>query len=170
MSHNSTDAYKGGRAEDFSTPELFVKFVENTYGVRFTLDAAADENNAKAPVWIDEKADALKQDWRGVVWLNPPYGRNIPTFLERAIEMKYMCEMIVVLIPARTDTKWFHELVVPNANDVLLIKGRLQFIHDSTVKNSCAPYPSMLVVFRPTLPVWPARITTVEPTLKERGN
>ena len=170
MSNNSTDAYKGGRAEDFATPELFVRFVERTYGVTFTLDAAADENNAKAPVWIDEEADSLKQDWRGVVWLNPPYGRKIPLFLERAIEMKYMCEMIVVLVPARTDTKWFHELVIQNASEVLLIKGRLNFIHGSSVKGSNAPYPSMLVVFRPTLPVWPARITTVEPTLEERGN
>ena len=159
--------------QSWGTPPAFVKYVETTFGINFTLDAAADEHNSKAPVWIDEDADSLKQKWRGVVWVNPPFGhggKNVKLFVQRAIDMKYNCNAIFMLIPARTDTRMFHELVIPNASAVYFIKGRLNHVHPSKVKGANATFPSMLIEFRPTLPVWPARMTTLEPTLKERGN
>lgn len=166
---NEAARYVGPRAEDFATPQSFVDYVEANFGFTFTLDAAADESNSKAPVWIDEKADSLKQKWRGNVWLNPPYGSKIPTFIERAISQRYNCGVIMIIVPARTDTKWFHELVLPNANAVYLIKGRFNFIHPSIVKGANAPYPSMLIEIRPTLAVWPAIIRTLEPSKEVRG-
>ena len=159
--------------QSWGTPPAFIKYVENTFGVNFTLDAAANEHNAKAPVWIDEEADSLTQQWRGVVWLNPPFGhggKNVKQFIQRAVDMKYMCGSIWVLIPARTDTRMFHELVIPNASAIYFIKGRLNHTHPTKVKGANATFPSMLVEFRPTLPVWPARITTLEPSPTERGN
>jgi hypothetical protein len=78
--------------------------------------------------------------WSGKrVFCNPPYNKGIPRFLERALE----AELAVFLLPARTDTKWFHDVVLPNAREVRFIKGRLRF---GTAKES-APFPSMLVIF-----------------------
>lgn len=79
-------------------------------------------------------------DWRGKrVFCNPPYGPEIRKFLERADE----AECAVYLIPARTDTKWFHELVLGKAREIRFVKGRLKF---GDAKNS-APFPSMIVVY-----------------------
>ena len=73
------------------------------------------------------------------MFCNPPYGPGIRPFLERACE----AQIAVFLIPARTDTRWFHEIVLPSAKEIRFIKGRLKF-GDS--ENS-APFPSMIVVF-----------------------
>ena len=79
--------------------------------------------------------------WRGKrVFCNPPYGHKVRAFLERALE----AEVAVFLIPARTDTRWFHEIVLHYAAEIRFIKGRLKF---SGAKNS-APFPSMIVVFK----------------------
>lgn len=78
--------------------------------------------------------------WRGKrVFCNPPYGPGLRGFLERAQE----AELAVYLIPARTDTRWFHEIVLPHAKEIRFVKGRLKF---GDAKNS-APFPSMIVVF-----------------------
>jgi hypothetical protein len=82
--------------------------------------------------------------WAGRrVFCNPPYNRGIPRFLERASE----ADVAVFLIPARTDTKWFHEICLPNAREIRFIKGRLKF---GDAKNA-APFPSMLVIFRKSI-------------------
>jgi hypothetical protein len=83
----------------------------------------------------------LFSDWRGKrVFCNPPYGPEISEFLKRAVET----ELAVYLIPARTDTRWFHELVLPKASEIRFLKGRLKF---GDAQNS-APFPSMLVIYR----------------------
>jgi hypothetical protein len=82
----------------------------------------------------------LFADWRGKrVFCNPPYGPEIPRFLCRAHE----AELAVFLIPARTDTRWFHEMVLGKAKEIRFIRGRLKF---GDAKNS-APFPSMIVVY-----------------------
>lgn len=95
------------------------------------------------PCPLDGQTDALSglfSEWRGKrVFCNPPYGPEIGKFLARASET----EVAVFLIPARTDTRWFHDLVLPKAKEIRFIRGRLKF-GDS--KNS-APFPSMVVVF-----------------------
>jgi len=85
----------------------------------------------------------LLTPWRGKrVFCNPPYGPGLRGWLERATE----ASLAVYLIPARTDTKWFHEIVLPKAAEIRFIKGRLKF-GDAT---NSAPFPSMIVVFRET--------------------
>jgi hypothetical protein len=82
----------------------------------------------------------LFTSWTGKrVFCNPPYNRGIAPFLERATE----AAVAVFLLPARTDTKWFHDIVLPNAKEIRFIKGRLRF---GEAKNS-APFPSMLAIF-----------------------
>jgi site-specific DNA-methyltransferase (adenine-specific) len=79
--------------------------------------------------------------WEGRrVFCNPPYGPGLRGFLERAHE----ADVAVFLIPARTDTRWFHEIVLPLASEIRFIKGRLKY---GDAKNS-APFPSMIVIFR----------------------
>lgn len=73
------------------------------------------------------------------VYCNPPYDKGIAQFLERAQE----AEIAVFLLPARTDTRWFHNLVLPFAKEIRFVKGRLKF-GDS--KNS-APFPSMIIIY-----------------------
>ena len=160
-------SFQGVREPCFETPNAFVKYVEESLGVKFTLDAAADEHNTKAPAFINEEMDALKTDWRGVVWCNPPYGSMITPFLKRAVEMMNRCELIAVLIPARMDTKYMHEIAIPNASEIYFIKGRLNFQHHTAVKGANAPYASVLIVFRPYM----TRLTfqTLEPTQYQRG-
>lgn len=78
--------------------------------------------------------------WKGQrVFCNPPYGPGIRKFLERWSD----AELAVYLIPSRTDTRWFHDIVMPHAKEIRFIRGRLKF---GGAKNS-APFPSMVVVF-----------------------
>ncbi len=79
--------------------------------------------------------------WRGQrVYVNPPYGRNIGAWLERGLE----AELAVFLLPVRTDTKWFHDLVLPNATEIRFLRGRLTFGNATAP----APFPSMVIIFR----------------------
>lgn len=169
------DIYKGTRQPDFATPQGFVDYIEEVFDFNFDLDAAASKENAKARLYIDKEMDSFKTDWDGHVWLNPPYGNMIEPFIKRAIQQRENCESIWVLVPARTDTKWFHDLVIPNANEVYLIRGRLNFIHDSSVKDSNAPYASILIRIMPwkTIPKVkshknPAKILTLNAPLEAR--
>lgn len=83
----------------------------------------------------------LFTEWKGKrIFCNPPYNRGIAPFLQRATE----ADVAVFLIPARTDTKWFHNIVLPNAAEIRFVKGRLKF---GDAKNA-APFPSMIVIFR----------------------
>lgn len=95
------------------------------------------------PCPLDGGGDGLSTlfcHWRGKrVFCNPPYGPGIGDWIKRGHE----ADVAVFLIPARTDTKWFHQLVLPRAKDIRFIRGRLKF---GDAKNS-APFPSMIVVF-----------------------
>ncbi len=89
----------------------------------------------------DDGLATLFSSWRGKrVFCNPPYGPGIEKWLKRAGEAK----LAVFLLPARTDTKWFHNIVLPKAKEIRFIKGRLKF---GGATNS-APFPSMIVVFQ----------------------
>ena len=95
------------------------------------------------PCPLRSAEDGLKEPWTGKrVYCNPPYGPKIRAFLERGVD----AEVAVFLIPARTDTKWFHEIVLPRAKEIRFVKGRLKF-GDSKIS---APFPSMIVVFEST--------------------
>ncbi len=96
------------------------------------------------PCPLDGDQDGLAElfvQWRGKrVLCNPPYGAGMGDWLTRGLE----AELAVFLIPARTDTRWFHDIVIPHAQEIRFLRGRLKF---GDAKN-CAPFPSMVVVFR----------------------
>jgi len=111
----------------------------------FTLDACAEDLTAKVVNYYTKEQDALIQDWKGVVWCNPPYGRQQGKFVLKAIEevVKGNAKTVVCLIPSRTDTKLWQEHIFKHASEVFFIKGRLRFSGSSVN----APFPSALVVF-----------------------
>nr|DAO51967.1 MAG TPA: DNA N-6-adenine-methyltransferase [Caudoviricetes sp.] len=129
-------------SEEWGTPqELFNRLNEE---FNFTLDICASEENAKCPKYYTKEEDALKQEWGGVIWMNPPYGRRIGNWVKKAKETARQGKATVVcLLPARTDTAWWHDYVM-KANEIRLIRGRLKF---GDGKGS-APFPSAIVVFK----------------------
>ena len=125
--------------EDWETPhELFDKLNRE---FNFTVDVASSEENNKCNRYYTEKENGLKQNWDNeIVWCNPPYGRKIGDWVKKASESN---TTVVMLLPARTDTKWFHKYIY-NKAEIRFIKGRLKF---GNSVNS-APFPSMIVIFR----------------------
>ncbi len=85
----------------------------------------------------------LDRNWGETVFMNPPYGKGITKWIKRAYEESLLGKTVVCLLPSRTDTKWFHEIILPNAKEIRFIKGRLKF---GGSKNN-APFPSAIVIF-----------------------
>lgn len=122
----------------WSTPQDFFDKLNEEFC--FTLDACALPENAKCKTYYSPEQDGLKQEWKGCVWCNPPYGRQIGKWVEKAAKSN---STVVMLLPARTDTKWFHEFIY-GKSEIRFVKGRLKF---GDAKNA-APFPSMIVIFR----------------------
>jgi phage N-6-adenine-methyltransferase len=109
----------------------------------FGLDVCATRTNAKCERYFTKAENGLLQTWRGACWMNPPYGREISRWVQKAYESALNPGTVVVcLLPARTDTKWWHDYVIAYAQSVKFIKGRLRFSGKGP-----APFPSALVVF-----------------------
>src|SRR3990172_8491346 len=91
----------------------------------------------------------LLREWRGAVSVNPPYGSEVPKWIRKAIHeiVAGRSTVVVFLLPARTDTRWFHELVLPHAAQLRFVRGRLRFIKGA--KSGSAPFPSCVIVFTP---------------------
>ena len=129
---------------DWSTPQDFFDKLNEEF--RFTLDPCADDINHKCDKYYTEKQDGLKQDWSGEsVFCNPPYGRSISKWVKKCYEEVYRggCDLAVMLVPSRTDTRWFHDYIYKRA-EIRFVKGRLKFGGAS----QDAPFPSMVVIFR----------------------
>jgi phage N-6-adenine-methyltransferase len=109
----------------------------------FDLDPAATPDNAKCPRFFTRAEDGLRQPWAGRVWLNPPYGREIAAWVRKGWEAaQTTAELVVCLVPARTDTSWWHRYCA--LGEVEFLPGRVRFGSAS----SGAPFPSAVVVFR----------------------
>lgn len=127
------------KTNEWATPQAF--FDELNKEFNFTLDPCADSTNAKCAKFYTQQEDGLAQSWDNeIVFCNPPYGREIKKWVKKASEA--VGGVVVMLIPARTDTTYFHEYIY-NKAEIRFIKGRLKF-GDS--RNS-APFPSMVVIF-----------------------
>jgi site-specific DNA-methyltransferase (adenine-specific) len=134
----NNDLFFSSKSEEWATPQDFFEQIDKEF--HFNLDACATAENAKCDKYYTKEQDGLSQEWNGIVWCNPPYGRSIGMWVKKAYESK---ATVVLLVPARTDTKWFHDYVLGKA-EVRFVKGRLKF---GGCKNS-APFPSMLVVYK----------------------
>ncbi len=134
----NNDLMFSSKTGEWATPQDFFDKLNNEF--KFQLDVCADENNHKCARFFTKEQDGLLQEWGGArVWCNPPYGRGVEEWVKKCSK----CELAVMLLPARTDTKWFHEYIYGKA-EIRFVRGRLKF---GNQKNS-APFPSMVVVFK----------------------
>lgn len=128
------------KTDNWATPQAF--FDELNKEFSFNLDPCADDVNHKCERYFTKKQNGLEKMWGGCrVFCNPPYGREIGNWVKKCAEED--TEVCVMLLPARTDTRWFHEYIY-NKAEIRFIRGRLKF---GDGKNS-APFPSMVVIFR----------------------
>lgn len=132
---------------DWETPPDFFQKVDAEF--HFTLDAAASASNAKCPRFYTVDDDALAQVWSGVVWVNPPYGRGLKLWVSKALRSAEAGATVVMLLPARTDTQAFHMAYGKPNVEIRFLPGRLKFVGAA----HGAPFPSMLLIVRPSVPV-----------------
>lgn len=126
----------------WATPQSFFDELDKEF--HFDVDVCADETNHKCQKYFTKEMDGLSQDWKGICWMNPPYGREIGKWVKKAYESMKHGATVVCLLPSRTDTKWFHDYCLKMKQETLrFIKGKLHF-NDS--KNA-APFPSVVVIF-----------------------
>lgn len=144
------------KSDEWETPqELYDKLNAEFH---FTLDPASQPYNAKCNKSYTVLEDGLSMDWSGnTVFCNPPYGRSIGKWVKKCWDESAKHGVtVVMLIPSRTDTGWFHRYILGKASEIRFIEGRLKFINrtfpswrdDGNFKVSPAPFPSMVVVYR----------------------
>lgn len=135
--------------EDWGTPPDLFNALHREFP--FATDVCAHADNAKLPNYYDKSIDALKQNWTGVCWMNPPYGRSIHKWVKKAYESAMAGATVVCLVPARTDTRWWQNYCT-RAAEIRFIKGRLKFTADRGKQEASAPFPSAVVIFTPNPP------------------
>lgn len=131
-------------SNEWATPTDFYKNLDAEF--HFNLDPCCTHENAKCERHYTIEDDGLTQNWGGAgtrVFCNPPYGREIGKWVKKCYEESKNCDVVVMLIPARTDTAYFHDYIYHKAKEIRFIRGRLHF-NDS---KQGAPFPSMVVVF-----------------------
>jgi len=127
------------KTDEWETPQDLFDDLNEKY--HFDIDVCALPENAKLEEYFDPEDDGLSQAWWGTCWMNPPYGRAIKKWMRKAYEESQNGSVVVCLVPARTDTAWWHDYAMKG--DITFIRGRLKF---GGHKNS-APFPSAIVVF-----------------------
>lgn len=137
------DGMMSSKTSEWATPQDFFDKLDSEF--HFTLDVCATPENAKCHDFFTKDDDGLSKEWYGIVWMNPPYGREISKWVEKCANYEGAS---VMLLPARTDTRWFHDYIYNNPRaEVRFVKGRLRF----NGSNRDAPFPSMVVVLKPKL-------------------
>lgn len=140
--------------QDWATPPEIFKILDNEFN--FTLDPCCSELTKKCNKHYTIETDGLSKSWEGErVFVNPPFGREQAAWIKKCYEESLKPNtLVVMLIPARTDTLAFHQYIYPNA-ELRFIKGRLKFINPSSNVPkelwTAAPFPSMVVIFKGSL-------------------
>lgn len=133
-------------SDEWPTDQAVVDDLSARFGP-FTLDPCCTAESAKAPAFFTMANDGLRQRWFGVVWLNPPYS-DVEAWVRKALDESANNGVeVVMLLPARTDTRWFHLLLAEQHRcEFLFARGRLRF----GAATGSAPFPSVVIVMRPT--------------------
>lgn len=124
----------------YATPWDF--FLKLDAEFHFTLDPCAQPETAKCAKFFTEEQDGLSRDWSGdIVFMNPPYGREIGLWMKKAVEESLKGATVVCLVPSRTDTAWWHNYAV--RGDIRFLRGRITFEGE----RYSAPFPCAIVIF-----------------------
>jgi site-specific DNA-methyltransferase (adenine-specific) len=130
------------KTNEWATPQAFFDRLDAEF--HFTLDPCATAENAKCISFHTKSDDGLSLPWPGRVFVNPPYGRAVGLWVSKSYWESQTGSTIVMLIPSRTDTRYWHDYVM-KASEIRFVRGRLRF---GGAKNS-APFPSAVIVFHP---------------------
>ena len=141
MDNKQIDLMFTNARDDWETPQAL--FDELNAEFNFMLDAAASDTNHKCEKYYTIADNALKQDWSKSTFVNPPYGRDLARWAEKCYVESLKGNTVVLLVPARTETAWFHDFVYGKA-EIRFIRGRVKF---SGYKYN-APFPSMICIYR----------------------
>lgn len=136
-----TAVHFSSASDDWPTPQDFFDKLDAEFA--FTLDPCCDDENAKCLAYFTRGDDGLSQPWAPhTVFMNPPYGRTAGAWMRKAYESSQQGATVVCLVPARTDTAWWHDYAMKG--EIRFVRGRLKF---GGHRNS-APFPTAVVVFR----------------------
>lgn len=128
------------RTEEWETPQELFDKLDGEFG--FNMDVCASATNTKCESFFSKEDNALLKRWKGVCWMNPPYGKKVGRWVKKAYESSLEGATVVCLIPARTDTAWWHDYCMKG--EIRFIRGRIRF--SGHAHN--APFPSAVVIFR----------------------
>jgi len=155
-SNSALAVHFSSKKTDWETPQDLFDQLNREFD--FTLDVCANPDNAKCDFFFGPQLppytflDGLTLSWilpgreRNCCWMNPPYGREIGKWVKKAYEESLKGCTVVALLPSRTDTRYFHEYIYNKPNvEIRFVRGRIRFVGAKSV----APFPSMIVVFRP---------------------
>ena len=133
------------KTNEWTTPKHLYDELNNEFN--FTLDPCCTRQSAKCEKFYTIEENGLIQDWSNdIVFMNPPYGKEITKWIEKAYKESLKGSVVVCLIPSRTDTKYWHDFIFPYA-EVRFIKGRLKF-GGNKKGSGAAPFPSAIVIFK----------------------
>ena len=143
----NTEVMFSSKKDDWETPQTLFDKMNAIYN--FSYDLAASDDNAKCEHYFTKEDDSLATDWTAIdgnLWLNPPYGRDLKRWIKKAYESSLNRQgVIVVLIPSRTDTSYWHDYIFNKAN-IEFLRGRLKF-EVGGVAGQSAPFPSAMITF-----------------------
>ena len=137
----SGEWYGTSNIMEWETPQWLFDILDKEFSIE--LDVCANEHNAKCSRYFSPERDGLKQDWSGICWMNPPYGREIREWMDKATEESKKGTTIICLVPARPDTEWWWLNCING--EIRFIRGRLKFEEG----NTAAPFPSAVVILGP---------------------
>ena len=133
--------------QNWETPMKVFTPLNDEFG--FTLDPCAEPHTAKCEKFFTVNDNGLYQSWEGeTVFCNPPYGSHLKKWIAKCVlESKKPGTTVVMLIPSRTDTAYFHDYILPHATDIRFLRGRIKFLMNGKGKDP-APFGSLIVVFK----------------------
>lgn len=159
--------HHSSQRDDWPTPNVLFELLHQEFD--FTLDVAANADNAKCDRYFTAEQDGLAQDWADhICWMNPTYGRGvIDRWIDKAIRSAARGATVVALVPDRPGSPWYCA-ALEHASEVRHIIGRVRF----QGAESDAPFPSAIFVFCPEHCRWAAgndSITFINTRPKHRG-
>lgn len=132
------------RSVEWHTPRALFEELAAEFG-GFDLDPCCTSASALCSTFYTREDDGLAKPWSGHVFMNPPYGKTIGRWMAKAWEESQRGALVVCLVPARVDTRWWHDIVMASGAEVRFPRGRVTFAN----AENPAPFPVAIVVFRP---------------------
>ncbi len=143
----NTSGMMTSKTNEWYTPDKIFNDLDNEFN--FDLDPCATNESAKCLLYYTQEDDGLSKSWVGHnVFMNPPYGREIKDWIKKAYEESLKENTTVVaLIPARTDTRYWHDYIFGKATQIRFVKGRIGFVNEEGIETSGCTFPSAIIVW-----------------------